>query len=547
MKISKVEIKNFKRFDDLTIDLGDSPGRIIALVGPNGCGKSSVLDAFLTFHSQMHTTIGSSGGGNINDFKKKPELPFNTPEDIKIILNGEIDLATGGVFSKRYETSQGNTVFSFRSPYRYSSNLLKNILEQVPEIKENTDGASYTNQLDDKINQNYSRLYVYYQDLQEKEDLPPSEAKKRVLGGLNKSINYCLDIELTSIGNVMGGKGTLFFKKNGEPAEFDYNKLSTGEKECVDLLIDIYLRKEVYKETIYCIDEPELHLNTGIQRKLLKEIIDMIPEESQLWICTHSIGFLRSLQLDYNSDCQILDFGSGDYFNGPKTIVPIEKTRKNWAKIFETALEDLTGLIAPKRLIYCEGEERPGIGLREKGFDARIYNTIFESAYPDCLFVSSGGNTELEKHSGLALQILNKAFMDVEILVLKDRDIDPSGEPTTLEQRKAFLKKEKSNRMLVRKELENYLLDSEILQKYCSNQGLEFNKEAYDLIIKDIQEDDVKSKFREILPCCNPKNISKETFYLELPKLITPETKVYQELESIIFSDLIKSSKTNWI
>jgi len=40
MKISKVEIKNFKRFDDLIIDLGDSPGRIIALVGPNGSGKS---------------------------------------------------------------------------------------------------------------------------------------------------------------------------------------------------------------------------------------------------------------------------------------------------------------------------------------------------------------------------------------------------------------------------------------------------------------------------------------------------------------------------
>ena len=43
MKISKVSIKNFKRFDDLTIDLGKNLSRIIALVGPNGCGKSSVL------------------------------------------------------------------------------------------------------------------------------------------------------------------------------------------------------------------------------------------------------------------------------------------------------------------------------------------------------------------------------------------------------------------------------------------------------------------------------------------------------------------------
>ena len=164
------------------------------------------------------------------------------------------------------------------------------------------------------------------------------------------------------------------------------NKLSTGEKECVDMLIDIYLRKEVYKETIYCIDEPELHLHTAIQRKLLKEIIEMIPEDSQLWICTHSIGFLRALQLDYNHECQVLDFGSADYFNGSKTIVPIPKTRKNWSAIFETALEDLTGLIAPKTLIYCEGLAKPGSGMREKGFDARVFNQIFENAYPDTLF-----------------------------------------------------------------------------------------------------------------------------------------------------------------
>lgn len=262
MRISKVKIKNFKRFDDLTIDLGGSPGRIIALVGPNGCGKSSVLDAFMTYQSQMYRTVGSGGGGNINNFKKNSILPFSANENIKIYVDGGLDFSQSGEFTKREQSSQGNTVFSFRSPYRYSLNLLKTMLEQVPEIKDNTDGAGFTYQMDDKITQNYSRIYVHYQELQEKEDLPPSEAKIRILGELNNSIKNCLDIELTSIGNVMAGKGTLFFKKKNETGEFDYNKLSTGEKECVDMLIDIYLRKEVYKETIYCIDEPELHLNT---------------------------------------------------------------------------------------------------------------------------------------------------------------------------------------------------------------------------------------------------------------------------------------------
>ena len=46
MRLRKIQLKVFRRFDDLTIDLGTTPKKIIALVGPNGCGKSSIFDAF---------------------------------------------------------------------------------------------------------------------------------------------------------------------------------------------------------------------------------------------------------------------------------------------------------------------------------------------------------------------------------------------------------------------------------------------------------------------------------------------------------------------
>ena len=47
MHIKKIHMSKYKRFFDLTIDLGENPRRIVALVGPNGCGKSSVFDAML--------------------------------------------------------------------------------------------------------------------------------------------------------------------------------------------------------------------------------------------------------------------------------------------------------------------------------------------------------------------------------------------------------------------------------------------------------------------------------------------------------------------
>ena len=46
MRVQTLRLVEFKRFDDLTIDLGPVPKKIVALLGPNGCGKSSIFDSF---------------------------------------------------------------------------------------------------------------------------------------------------------------------------------------------------------------------------------------------------------------------------------------------------------------------------------------------------------------------------------------------------------------------------------------------------------------------------------------------------------------------
>ena len=60
MKIRKITLSKYKRFQSLTIDLGDNPKRIVALVGPNGCGKSSVFDGML-FLNNAYGGIGNKG------------------------------------------------------------------------------------------------------------------------------------------------------------------------------------------------------------------------------------------------------------------------------------------------------------------------------------------------------------------------------------------------------------------------------------------------------------------------------------------------------
>jgi len=49
-EITKLELRNFKRFTDLTIDSIPADAKLVLLIGSNGSGKSSVFDAFEWFN-----------------------------------------------------------------------------------------------------------------------------------------------------------------------------------------------------------------------------------------------------------------------------------------------------------------------------------------------------------------------------------------------------------------------------------------------------------------------------------------------------------------
>ena len=57
MKIASIHLQNFKRFTDLTIQNIPATAKLVVLIGPNGCGKSSVFDA-LHYKSYEYRRLG---------------------------------------------------------------------------------------------------------------------------------------------------------------------------------------------------------------------------------------------------------------------------------------------------------------------------------------------------------------------------------------------------------------------------------------------------------------------------------------------------------
>ncbi len=508
MKLKTVRLKNFKRFDDLTINLGENPRKIIALVGPNGCGKSSVFDAFMEKQRDYRST------------KDRPENYFFSKNwyTIDETLNSKNYNKQDAVY---FEKENGDKTFDkksfyFRSSYRFTSRLDIQNIRSLPALDDDNESPGSSIGIDTRLQQNYERLLGnFFTEVYGKE-ITGSQWVANNTENINKILKNILGIEISFLGDPTRKKAQLYFSKETSK-DFPYENLSSGEKEVVDIIVDILIKKDEFNDTVYCIDEPELHLHTAIQRKLLVEIENLIPDNCQIWVATHSIGFLRALQEELKEKSSILDFSEKDYFNGKTEIKPTATTRENWQRIFQTALEDLIGLMAPERIIYCEGKI-------QNSLDEKLFNTIFGEEFYDTLFLSSGNKDAVQKYSAIALTVLNKAFSDVEIIVLIDRD-------DNLEETK---KGKIVIRKLIRKEFENYLFDKQLLKKYCEKQGKEFKENEFDSLVVDIVNDDIKDKSDNIMRKCCDCELSTN-IKIDLAKLITKNDEIYKNLRKEIF------------
>ena len=73
MYIQEIRLQNFKRFTNLTIDLGQNAYKLVLLIGTNGSGKSSVFDAFelCSGIAKDHDTDADSPY-----YKKQNDIPY---------------------------------------------------------------------------------------------------------------------------------------------------------------------------------------------------------------------------------------------------------------------------------------------------------------------------------------------------------------------------------------------------------------------------------------------------------------------------------------
>lgn len=534
MRIRDLKLKHFKRFTDLTISGIPETAKLVVLVGPNGCGKTSIFEAF----NHWYRLRGFNHGGDSNYYLKTGE---STPEFESNWLYNTVEVTTYDCPLTNQPDIHGK--FYFRTAHRNEPDFMTQTLTRqnnpIDSFRYNT-----LMETESTVSENYQRLVSLtlsnvYDSSYDNESV--KDLRERIIGRVRNSVkNVFEDLELSSIGDPLGN-GSFFFTK-GSAQNFHYKNLSAGEKAAFDLILDLIIKSEYFNNTTYCIDEPEVHMHTALQAKLLKELYQLISEQSQLWIATHSIGMLnkaKELEVENPGSVCFLCF---DEIN-PDVRTVIKPTTINtviWNKFLELSFGDFAKIIAPSQIVFCEGTRR---GRKYKDFDAQMYSKIFSSTYPDTSFISIGSCSEIEDSDNLSMQIISQALKHSKIIKLIDRD-DKSDE-------EIIECNEKGVTVLSRRHIECFIYDDEIISKLCRAVGKEEKiEECLEAKQKAIQEsiergnpvDDIKSAggsiyvaIKRILALSQCGNTQEPFMRDTLAPLITPDTQVFKELENNIF------------
>lgn len=441
MRIRSLQLRNFKRFTDLTIQDIPENAKLVLLIGSNGSGKSSVFDGFQYLANQN----GKAPKDAVLSVSK------NQKDPLTVVIHSDEHGKEGienGVWNRTNKLTGAS--FYGRTSFRQVPRLTRRQFGSTKfDIAEDGDRAASFIDRDERFENDLEHLFgkLLKEFFRTNEDR--SEIKEKIINPINEALyrifnkgNGTALSLLEIIPPLEGNVAEINFRKG--KSVFHYNYLSAGEKEVFNILINLIARREYYQDTVYYMDEVDLHLNTTLQYNFLKEITEnWIPQHCQLWTASHSLGFIEYANKAENA--VIVDFDDLD-FDLPQILVP--EARDN-PEVYEIAVgkDFLPSLFKDKDIYFVENKDRDYYALMG------LENAVFVSD-------NSRNNVYHKVRSSSYKGIVDRDF-------LSDDDIK--------DIRRVY------DRLYILEyySVENYLYHPENLQEYYSQRGGAFDKAQY--------------------------------------------------------------------
>lgn len=488
MKVRDIEIHSFRNIDRLKIN--DIPDFAV-FVGPNGVGKSSILEAVICCLSANEGTPHLVPKNPIRSGEERASvfLAIETDEEeIAIISNkrrswakeedipssrisvgihpfGRVDIPNVSpmpVARKILQTKgseDGLGSYDWFSPYReFEAGEVA-----AASVSDEQEQKKKEHRVNTKSKVKFLKQYLvnlHYRSLTGSDK--DSRVLKTTYGAINK---FLYPKRLLEPAPGKGGSA-IVIEVETPSGKHSLDLLSSGEKEVLLMITDII--RLVPKNSIICIDEPDLHLHPKMQRNLI-DVLGSLGINNQFLIATHSPDLVNTVSLD--SVISLKD----PSFSG---ILEIKRFTK------EDDINDIYGELGVKNYSRIW----PYITLFLEGsLDTSIWRELFKE-FPDINFAKTRSiNISLGVY-GILPDLLEKSRVDPNVWILCDRDFLEEAEIQSYNENYPKLV------ILNRRMLENYLLEPRILREALTATGLakpEFdfnNEEELTVAIKDVAD-----------------------------------------------------------
>ena len=283
-----LSIRDFRGIDHLDLDFRGPdglPNRLVVLAGPNGCGKTAILEAALIVAGGDKLAVGPRGRRAVRkgagQYEIRAELRARTrwfDDDVELVATPssakrptDLPLPVWYFSSWRAPNLVGAVDVTVgkpgRRPAKTDPNRLRNVKQQLANAAaaESFPGAKqpllrkYSAWIS-RINEGWARFY-------------PDQRETFAVG-------------LTEGDEVGGGGFDVYYQPPSKP-RLSVDDLSAGQIELFLFLAALVLNDD--REGLVFIDEPELHLDPQWHAPIVRALMDLQPK-AQFLVATHSPG-----------------------------------------------------------------------------------------------------------------------------------------------------------------------------------------------------------------------------------------------------------------
>lgn len=576
MKIRKMIIKNFKSIENLSME--NIPD-LVVIAGSNGCGKTSIFEAIRIFkaiigpyHSNelgiIQGELRNQLGNLVNLKANEAEISISfelSSDEISYLKNKgfqideELDKNNGLLGCSLKITKSGGSQILANSPSLQE--LLKHYdptdeigtIMYIPGVRELPAGdignITLTSDWMDqqkmesvgnarakfqRLKQNFAMMFIYDQIQKTTNTANFIPQVKRIF----RDFFYPKTFEGVDVDRSL----TWHFPINLPGGTHDIDFLSSGEKEILMTFTEILKLK--LTGSIILFDEPDLHLNAALERKVIGNLMRIVNSGNQIWVTTHSLEIIGTVPIN-----NLFKMYSEPSSKNNQIELCSEKI--DVFDLFKNLGASVGLQLISEKIVYVEGPS-----------DVEILRTLYQERGDKISFIETKGVNGIVGLSHAVGDLLNEASKNESFLMIRDRDF--------LTQDKLDAVETKYNgrvHVWSKRTIENLLLDPEILYAIFSTLGISMKdslemqkmiKEVANKLKLSTTSEMIESKLYQLfnrsgfgMPTIETGDIVQEILSYVKPQRDDLVKKLQDtEIEKLIVTskkDVDDNWKTNWM